>query len=88
MSKNTLTFAKMITILKQNSHECEKRKKERDMQSNRSRETMQRCEQCGDLLLPGDDYFESPTGVRLCPDCMEAALRRWKRWVGDTVERV
>ena len=86
MSSFALTFAKMITILITDSREREKKKKERDMQSNRSRETMQRCEQCGDLLLPGD--FEFPTGERLCPDCMEAALRRWKRWVGDTVERV
>lgn len=51
-------------------------------------EAMQKCETCGDLLLPGADYYEAPDGRRLCPDCMEAALRRWKRWVGDTVDRV
>ncbi len=58
------------------------------MRDNGIEETMQKCETCGDRLQPGDDYFEFPTGERLCPDCMEAALRRWKRWVGDTVERV
>ena len=70
------------------SQECEKTDKECDMRDNGIEETMQKCEYCGDLLRPGDDYFEFPTGERLCPDCMEAALRRWKRWVGDTVERV
>ena len=46
------------------------------------------CRRCRESFRPGDTYYDVPGEGIFCPDCMEAALRRWKRWVGDTVERV
>lgn len=46
------------------------------------------CDRCGDVLLPGDEYYETPDGV-FCEDCLDWQIRHeWRRQIGDTVERI
>lgn len=48
----------------------------------------QSCDRCGDVLLPGEVYFDTPTGC-YCEDCFEFIVRRlWRHEVGDVVDRV
>jgi len=44
------------------------------------------CTRCGDIFQEGDDYYDTPFGD-YCPDCFDAIVRDWKRYVGDTIER-
>lgn len=46
------------------------------------------CRRCQDVLVRGDDYYDTPLGA-YCPDCYEALVDRlWKKTVGDTVDRI
>ena len=45
------------------------------------------CARCGDLLRPGDDYFDVPGLGAVCPDCMDRVLEDWRRTEGDIIER-
>lgn len=45
------------------------------------------CDRCGDVLYPGDDYYDTNEGI-YCPDCFDYIVNHiWKRYVGDVIER-
>jgi hypothetical protein len=45
------------------------------------------CSKCGDVMFPGDDFYDTPGGT-YCPDCFDSIVNNiWKRCVGDTIER-
>lgn len=45
------------------------------------------CDYCHDILIPGDDYYNTPVGC-YCPDCMDAMVSKWKAVVGEDIERI
>lgn len=57
---------------------------------NRKENVMERneyCDRCGDVLYPGDDYYDTSEGI-YCPDCFDYIVNHiWKRYVGDVIER-